>query len=30
LNIKSFDEMSKSLYYGVLSPQWLANYNINK
>ncbi len=30
LNIKNFDQMSKSLYYGVLSPQWLANYNINK
>lgn len=30
LNIKSFDDMSKSLYYGVLSPQWLAHYNINK
>ena len=30
LNIKNFDQMSKSLYYGVLSPQWLANYNINQ
>tara|TARA_R110000765_G_scaffold400806_1_gene495977 strand:+ start:308 stop:1054 length:747 start_codon:yes stop_codon:yes gene_type:complete len=30
LNIKSFEQMNQSLYYGVLSPQWLANYNINK
>lgn len=29
-NFKSFDDVSKSLYYGVLSPQWLAHYNINK
>ncbi len=30
LNIKSFDDMNKSLYYGVLSPQWLQHYNINQ